>query len=690
MQNFWKWTNENKGLTFIELVCAVAIFSLIGATICSVMIVSAKNYQRDSNEIELQQEAQMTANQIQDLIIDAVEPVTYWCKVGGVEYQCENEDAAISLGASDQGDRTLKVEKGDRCYEIAYHSSNHKIFYSEYVKSSGVQIALDQLMAENITAFSADVTNFTKTGDISLDISLSKGDRSFVSTYTVTGRNQPKPVGPYAPTTVSISTEELLVLEPNETYRLQATIVGDTGVSWNIDSGSTSTDTKVYLDSGDWMIHIGGDETANEILLKVKSNVKMTNGITPQAQEDVRVFIRRVTDISLTVDLKSGIDLQEGAVYKVTANLSGNNLERENSTTTDDIFVDPKTADFGCQYSVGGTSVANPSDYFTMTDITNTSFTLTLKKTIQPGDELVITAIARHPQGANRTGLTYGHFSDSYILSKYFDFNHDKFYRGSDENQGTIDVSKLKALILSKKSIDTDQVVRQYRFREIISIDSVTGERAYGRWTEWTPTTAEAGNVLNLRPDETYRFEFDKDYEVQIRFFLYKDSEIVWPFDDTPPDAKLNIIDAEINRVKVAFSSSKLGLSNARTCGAETAPVMVSCNEEIDFKMVSENLATWGFNFNHNQNCLMMKVEKLADGAWIEALSSDYSLNLYGITQDQKVILKNPGTYRIEIGLKNVPYRIYNYQTKTTTDSTKDYWIGNKTNGDGIFYIKAQ
>lgn len=691
MQNLWKWHNQNKGLTLIELVCAVGIFSLIGATICSVMIISAKNYQRDSAEIELQQEAQMTANQIQDLIIDAIEPVTYWCKVGGTDYQCNNEVAAIGLGALDKGDRTLKVEKGDRCYEIAYLSSGNKIVYTEYIKSSGVVLADKLLMAENVTAFSADVTNFTVTGDISLNLSLSKGDRSFASSYTVTGRNQPKTVDPLAESPVSISTEQLLVLEPNETHELLATVVGDTGVSWSIYSGNTSPNTQVFMDSGVWKIRIGADENASEIMLQVKSNLKREDGITPQAQKDVKILVRKVTNLSLNVNLLSGDDKQENAVYLVTANMLGNNLERVNSTSTDtNNYVNPKTVEWNCQYSVGGITVANPNNYFMMTDVTDTSFKLTLKKTIQPGDQLAITGEAKHPAGYNRTGIWYGDIFDSYTFSKYYFFDFSKLYRGSDENQGTIDVSVLKYLIQLKKGVDTDKVARYYRFREIKSIDSITGARTYGPWTEWAPMTAEGGNVLNLRPSETYRFECDKDYEIQIKFFLYKDSESnqLWPFEDTPDDA--NIIEAEIHRVKLAFNSSKLGLVNARTCGEESAPKTVACNQEIDFTMVSEELAIWGFNFNHNQNCLMMKVEKLTDGAWVAAAASDYTLNINGITQAQKVILKNPGTYRIVIGLKNIPYRTYNAATKTVTDSFKDYWIGNETNGDGIFYIKAQ
>ena len=73
MQMRWKGRRKlnNKGLTLMELICAIAILAIVTASIGSVMVVSARSYQRDSDEVSLQQEAQVTANQIADLVIDS-------------------------------------------------------------------------------------------------------------------------------------------------------------------------------------------------------------------------------------------------------------------------------------------------------------------------------------------------------------------------------------------------------------------------------------------------------------------------------------------------------------------------------------------------------------------------------------------------------------------------------------------
>lgn len=86
--------HDNRGLTLVELLCSIAILSVLAAAVGSVLVVSAKNYQRGTSEINLQQEAQLTANQIADLIIDTTAPLQYDAAANtltvnkaGVEYQ---------------------------------------------------------------------------------------------------------------------------------------------------------------------------------------------------------------------------------------------------------------------------------------------------------------------------------------------------------------------------------------------------------------------------------------------------------------------------------------------------------------------------------------------------------------------------------------------------------------------------
>ena len=74
MKRAWTKKHDNRGLTLVELLCSIAILSVLAVAVGSVLVVSAKNYQRGTSEINLQQEAQLTANQIAELIIDTTAP----------------------------------------------------------------------------------------------------------------------------------------------------------------------------------------------------------------------------------------------------------------------------------------------------------------------------------------------------------------------------------------------------------------------------------------------------------------------------------------------------------------------------------------------------------------------------------------------------------------------------------------
>ena len=68
---------DKRGLTLIELVCAIAILSIITLTISGAVVFSANSYRAGAIDTALQQEAQFTANTIESLIIDATDTVTY-------------------------------------------------------------------------------------------------------------------------------------------------------------------------------------------------------------------------------------------------------------------------------------------------------------------------------------------------------------------------------------------------------------------------------------------------------------------------------------------------------------------------------------------------------------------------------------------------------------------------------------
>lgn len=685
---------DNRGLTLVELVCTIAILSIVATAVGGVMVASAKNYQKGTTEIELQQEAQITVNQIGDLVIDAT--------------------LQVSFSGTPGGDGILAIRQDSTLYEVSFQATAKEIRYAEYVvDNTGAvtnTVVSNELMTENVTLFEADATQFADSGILKLKLALEKNNRTYASDFTITSRNGGRTITTTeAAATISAETE--IVLEPNQDYPLTATVTGpaDTGVNWVL-SGNTETGTYINVTPTGTYLHIDNDERASTLTLLAQSNAKREDGVTPLAQKTVTVHVRRVTMVELNVTLESGTAFRAGAIYRIDATVSGTNLDKFTGVSSDNDYIDPRKVTWDHVYSVNGNEVGgpyhnweSPSDYYTAYDVTDTSMRIKLNRDYYDSSHLIVTAVAKHPEGENKvtalTGVTtpYDHVFDIYVFSRpYYTYDDSMIYRGTDNAQGSIALDSIKAAIQASGGLEAlnawsgQKVARYYRFREITSVDPVTGARSYGPWTGWTRSQAEAGMTINLRPAETYRFDLDKDYELQIKFYAYKNdvTNILWPLADTPEESYT--IDAEIHRTVMKFKIAPFGYTMVRSLGTEAAPQDISVGQEIKFALEIETPAVWGYDFTKNNNGLMFRVQKLVDGAWVDADAADYTADVKAhIYHESKFTFHAPGTYRVEAGYAGVPHTIYNYLTKEYVYDTRNYWLGNEANGDDFFYFSV-
>ncbi len=72
-------------MSLVELLCAIAIMSIVGASVAGIMVVSANSYNRGSNDAEMQQTAQLLAIQVENTILDLGFLETYHL-LGGVNH----------------------------------------------------------------------------------------------------------------------------------------------------------------------------------------------------------------------------------------------------------------------------------------------------------------------------------------------------------------------------------------------------------------------------------------------------------------------------------------------------------------------------------------------------------------------------------------------------------------------------
>lgn len=725
MQMFWKGRRKlnNKGLTLMELICAIAILAIVTASIGSVMVVSARSYQRDSDEVSLQQEAQITANQIADLVIDSTAGVKYSCPLG--DYLSEAD--AIAAGAVTGGDRTLSIDGNGVRYVVSFREADNKIYYAEHILNpdgtSTPAGAGEQLMAENVKLFAADIRNFSDSGYMELTLGFEKNTKTYVAAFTITARNGAVTVTG-AEAAASITTELELVLEPNQTYLLNATVMGpsNTDMTWSLGGGSTDPDTQVFKDGADWKITIGQDETASEIYLLVKSNAKKEDGVTPQAQQTVIVHIRRVTAVNLNVTLQSGSDLMAGAEYLITADVAGTNLPKlmTGSSDVDPAYVSPYRVEWNYIYSVNGHAVGgddwtnyqweswyhpSPSDYFTVleevegSDSTAPGIRIRLLENIDEYRQLLVTATATHPEGmageppvsSNKTGLSYGHVAGMHLFYKALhSYSGEGMYRGTPDAQVVnFAYDLIKGMIQAQYGNVgfLDNCVKYYRFRPFTI--NAAGERIYGPWVNWAPTQNEYGGAIKMRGD-TLRFEFDKNYEVQLKYWWWEGNinNVVWPFAGMPDD--INVVTAEIYRAKVFFrvtdSSWNEIATGAVRLGTKEVPYVLADSNPIHLEGQITNAQEMGADQNYIKDHVAYRVEKLEGDSWT-AVYETGGQEMYHLTP---VSWNNgAGLYRVVIGLKGVPHRTYNYATQGYTESIRDYWLYDEVSGDGIFYFQV-
>ncbi|MCM1089690.1 MAG: type II secretion system GspH family protein [Butyrivibrio sp.] len=398
---------DNRGMTLIELICAVAILSVITATVGGAMVVATNTYRSGTVETSIQQEAQFTANAIESLIIDATNQVEYSGNV-------------------------LTINNTDYTYTITYDSAAQTLHYSQYDVVNGTYLATNQLLAENISEFNMDTSDFATTRNARLTLGMTRDGKTFKTNYNVTSRNDVN-AGTPLPASAVINVLDEITLEPRQVYDLAVSVVSTTGnTNYNIafepeedgtiDASFTRTATGVQISIG--ATENGGTDGMIRLLLTTAATDAGGNALQSKI---VKIHIRRINQVALsTVTLESGDDLEAGAVYSLVATPNGTNLSRVPLAEYDNDYVDPNTL----QWSFDVPSGFVWTDFVTLLSGTqDNAVRFRLNRAIGAGQYVKIIAKALHPEGtyvseathaltnSNKTGLDYGDVENSVTLS---------------------------------------------------------------------------------------------------------------------------------------------------------------------------------------------------------------------------------------------------------------------------------
>lgn len=191
MKGMMKQRKANKGFSMLELIIAIGIMGVIVLVVGIMMTTSSSTYNRLSADAQLQSEAQIVANSISNLAIDA--------------YKANNDlsDAAYSGLSFDKGAKTdaqkslileSKNETTETRYIIGLNDTEKTLYY--YQQSKAVTdadwgtISAGQLLAEHVSDFTVDTSRVDADNVLSFELSYVKGGKTYVGNYQVYMRNK--------------------------------------------------------------------------------------------------------------------------------------------------------------------------------------------------------------------------------------------------------------------------------------------------------------------------------------------------------------------------------------------------------------------------------------------------------------------------------------------------------------------
>ena len=651
----------NAGLSMIELLCALAIFSILGMVAGSMLIVSANCYRSENADTDAQKEAQLVANQISDLLIDTTAEVQ---KVDGVA-----------------GSRTdsLVIIQGDKGYQVDFVVGEKKLYYSQFdIDASGNKInwTSPQLMAENLNNFYADIADFNDTGNVKLDMVYAKGDGEYPAVFTITARNKELVAGTAPEVFLNVPSE--VILEPNQTYTIPATISGAaTGVKFSI-VDAVAAGTSVNADTG--MVTISNTETVNMFRVRVATTATNPDG-TPLVTKFVRVYVRKATNINASGTLVSGIPYKAGAIYEITTTIVGNNLEQAAGQTWDDDYIDARA-----QGAIFTTSQDFPeTGVYSIIAIEANKIQIKLNTDLEEGKKITVHAEAKHSAGGNKTGLRYyPDVKDTWVIRKPASVltPGGGWMRRSNQPQANVN----NTVLTSVKPAGTTHAF-QFMYREYPSgsFQADWLNNVYGG-------DADDSMAVNLRPLFTGVLDYDKDYEIKIRL-VCKDAagNIVWPTPSTPEDEYL--IQSIMRRVSVTFDSTKMGLSDAKQNDEASAPTFNIRRDEqfgedgsfLKYKTVV-GIDLDGTDFENRITYIIEK--KDASGSWVPATG----VEIQNPNTICKMVFRSTGfsgSYRIKIIVKDQKKYGLDASNNLIEVGNEDYILYDETTGNNIFYFNV-
>lgn len=341
----------------VELLVTIAVLSVVSVFIFSMIISGSQFFSNASIEVDMQTEAQLLKNHLNNLVTDTARGVSY--------------DTTGKYGAN----VLLTVYGSNTISYLGWESNTSTVYYLEKDvadaapaaggSSYGVALAADEMNVENwpvlaeyVSSFSCNVNRVEddKHPVFTCEIGFSYRTSTYETIHSITLRNKIKRFNDsedlddvYGDEVLENNRVTGIILTPYlvDTYRgdcitfshlVQAVGHPDKSVIYRV-SGEKSSGTQI---SNDGVLTIGYDETAD--IMTVICQSKVNNGIYAMAL----VNLSRVTEVKITAKTAPPVDDKyyfPGAHVELAAEVEGNMISQERHRVKWEISSDSATGD---------------------------------------------------------------------------------------------------------------------------------------------------------------------------------------------------------------------------------------------------------------------------------------------------------------------------------------------------------
>lgn len=392
---------NQKGFTLVELIIAVAILAVVTLAVSGFIVVGSRSYTSANTDIMLQQDAQLALNQMSDVIIDTTESISYSGLVGG-SMQTVLKDSEFSGEATDKCLTVVnkKPETDDLnqnpSYWFYYSKDDETIYFNEVNLYDGIAdpvagptaseikdkfdaASTDKaVLAEHVTEFSVDISQFEQNRVVMLALTFENGNRMYSTSNNVTVRNRIAindiTVGPMKRAEeFVINAPDSITLEPGESYtftglQVNGEAAADGSIKWSLlgeeKNGSTISENGT--------VTIGVGETRKNFTV-VASRAEFVDS---RSTKEVTVQVKRVTDVSLTCAQSS---VKSGDTVTINATAVGNYLGVQCNGCPDSPAIDHDVTDWTTTNSTKNSEQARKLE-------------ITITSGLTEGEEVVIEA----------------------------------------------------------------------------------------------------------------------------------------------------------------------------------------------------------------------------------------------------------------------------------------------------------